>query len=213
MGPLITVLAFPFILMWGYGAAWWLSGRDVRALNGRAGLLLYASLLAIPLLAALLTRPELSWDPAPLWAIGGGLAGWALWHVRRLMGGLATTAPVWVGAPGWAGYLWLMVPVAYIVTAEEVVWRGYLLPKVGLVLSSLAFAAHHYFFGLRHTAFSFLAGLAWGGLFLGSGSLVPPVASHLVYNALAWRYMRSLGAHSSGTSSEPSAAKNPAPSA
>src|SRR5687768_17694688 len=32
--------SFPFILMWGYGAAWWLSGRDVRALSGRAGLLL-----------------------------------------------------------------------------------------------------------------------------------------------------------------------------
>src|SRR5687768_7659548 len=124
MDPLTTVLPFPFIPMWGYGAAWWLSGRDVRALSGRAGLLLYASLLAIPLLAALLTRPALSWEPAPLWTIGGGLGGWALWQVRRLIGGLATTAPVWVGAPGWVGYLRLMLLVACIVTAEEVVWRG-----------------------------------------------------------------------------------------
>jgi hypothetical protein len=61
---------------------------------------------------------------------------------------------------------------------------------LGLPLSAAAFALHHYHFGLRHVVFSFLAGLVWGGTFMLAENLWPSVASHLVYNALAWRHMR-----------------------
>lgn len=186
---LAIVLCFPALVTLGYAAAWLLAGRDPRALVGRAGLLLYASLLAVPLLAVVRTNPDLPWHPAPAWALGGVAAGWALWRVQRALA-RREAAPLWAGAAGWTGYARLMALVACLVVAEEVVWRGYLLAEVGLVASSLAFAAHHYFFGPRHVAFTALAGLAWGGLYLLSGSLVPPVASHLVFNVLAWHHLR-----------------------
>jgi membrane protease YdiL (CAAX protease family) len=83
-----------------------------------------------------------------------------------------------------------MLPVAVIVAIEEIVWRGFLQPQITLIPAAVAFALHHYFFGWRHVLFAFLAGIAWGLLFWASGSLWPPIASHLAYNILAWREMR-----------------------
>ncbi|MGL4550675.1 MAG: CPBP family intramembrane glutamic endopeptidase, partial [Gemmataceae bacterium] len=160
------------------------------------GLVLYASLLAVPLLAVVLDGAALPADPAPPWTAGGVLAGWALWRARRALSS-SDAAPVWAGAPGWGGFVRLMTLVTFIVAAEEAVWRGFLVPRLGVGPAALAFAAHHFAFGPRHVAFTFAAGLAWGGLFVGSGSLVPPAASHLVYNALAWRHLRAA-AHQPG---------------
>jgi membrane protease YdiL (CAAX protease family) len=119
-------------------------------------------------------------------------AGLALWGVAVVLPrrAAADASPVWVGPGGRIGFLLLLVPVACIVLAEELVWRGFLMPKIGLILSSAAFALHHYHFGLRHVSFSFLTGLAWGGLFWAAGDLWPSIASHLSYNALAWRHLR-----------------------
>lgn len=186
-----VVLCFPLLLTAGYGLAFHLSGRDVRFVAGRPGFVLYLSLLSVPLVAVLFTRPELPWTVSLIWLPAGAASGLVLWWLQCNLPGRTPDASsvVWTGPPGWMGYLLLLVPVAYIVVAEEIVWRGFLLPRVGLVLSSLAFALHHYIFGLRHLVFSFLAGLGFGGLYL-TGSLWPPIASHLVYNALAWRHLR-----------------------
>jgi membrane protease YdiL (CAAX protease family) len=192
------VLGFPLILTAGYGLAFVLSGRNVRLLGGAVGFLLYIALLTIPLIAVLLARPNLpgsalAWLPAtPWWLVAGAAAGLALWGVQLAAPGRTpdASATVWVGPPGPGGFALVMLPVCYVVFAEELVWRGFLVPEVGMPLSAAAFALHHYHFGLRHIVFTIGAGLVWGALFLLADTLWPAVVSHLTYNALAWRWMR-----------------------
>jgi membrane protease YdiL (CAAX protease family) len=199
MVTLFVVLGFPLLLAVGYGLLFVLSGRDLRVVTGPAGFVLYLVLLTIPAGVVLGTysgraAEALAWPVSAMaWLTGGALVGLALWGVQRW--GLPGRTPeasdrVWVGPPGRVGFAVLLVPVAYIVLAEELVWRAYLMPELGLVLSAAAFALHHYHFGLRHVVFALLAGLVWGGLFALAESLWPAVTSHLVYNALAWRHMR-----------------------
>lgn len=196
---LLSVLGFPVILTLGYGCLFLFSRQNARLLVGPVGFALYPALLSVPLAAVLTThwdritealtfhRDQLIWVPLGL------LAGLLLWVVQlRILPGRTPDASerIWVGPAGRIGFALLMLPVAYIVFAEEVIWRAYLLPELGLALSAGAFAIHHYHFGLRHVVFSFLAGLAFGGLYRGAGELWTPIVSHFVYNALAWRHMR-----------------------
>jgi len=196
---LLVVLGFPLLLAAGYGLLFMLSGRDSRILTGPAGFLLYLVLLTIPAGVVLWMYPSraseaLVWHVSTTaWLPAAALAGFVLWGVQRR--GLPGRTPeassrVWVGPAGRTGFALLLVPVAYIVLAEEVVWRAYLVPELGLPLSAAAFALHHYHFGLRHVVFSLLAGLVWGGFFILAESLWPAIASHFVYNTLAWRHMR-----------------------
>jgi membrane protease YdiL (CAAX protease family) len=196
---LYVVLGFPLLLGVGYGLLFVVSGGNPRVMTGPAGFLLYLVLLTVPAGVVLGTHParvaeSLAWRVSALaWLPVGVVLGLALWGVQHW--GLPGRSPdastrVWVGPAGGVGFTLLLVPVAYAVLAEEVVWRAYLTLEVGLPLAAAAFALHHYHFGLRHTAFSFLAGLAWGGLFHFAANLWPAVASHLMYNALAWRHMR-----------------------
>jgi membrane protease YdiL (CAAX protease family) len=196
---LLVVLSFPLLLTAGYGLAFLLSGRNPRLLVGPVGFVLYLVLLTVPLAAVLVAQPGLpgevlGWRKGTAAWLAAGLGGGvALWGAQLVLPGRASAgAPsrVWVGPPGRAGFAVLMVPVAYVVLAEELVWRGFLLPRLGLLLSAVAFGLHHYHFGARHVVFASLAGLAWGGLFLAAGELWPAVAAHLAYNALAWRHLR-----------------------
>lgn len=190
------VLGFPLLLLLGYGGAYALL-RDGRALAGWGGLALYLALLAVPLIAVLAGDPGLlsrnfawgAWTPA--WMAAGAASGLALAGARWLLArGRSAEARVWPGPPGRLGYAAVMAVVASIVAAEEVVWRGYLQPEVGLVLAASAFALHHYHFGLRHVLFTFGAGLAWGALSLLEERLFGALSSHLAYNAVAWAWMR-----------------------
>lgn len=212
MLTLIVVLAFPLLVSAGYGLLFLLSGRNQHITIGPTGFLLYLLLVTIPLGFVLCTHPghissALVWRASTLlWVLPGGLAGIALWGVQ--MWGLPGRTPdaserVWVGPAGPIGYTLLLVPVAYIVLTEELVWRAYLIPEIGLLLSAAAFSLHHYYFGLRHVVFSFIAGLIWGAFFIVSESVWPAAVSHFAYNALAWRHMRrsrlAVLASSSGT--------------
>src|SRR5262249_36491767 len=154
-----------------------------------------------PLIAVLVASPELparvlAWDPvwSAVWLVVGLAVGVVLWAGQIALqrrGRVTDASPIWVGPPGRLGFGLLLVPVGCIVLAEELVWRGFLVPAIGLPLSSAAFALHHYAFGLRRVAFSFFSGLVWGGLFLlARGDLWPALASHLLYNALAWWHLR-----------------------
>jgi membrane protease YdiL (CAAX protease family) len=83
-----------------------------------------------------------------------------------------------------------------IVVGEEFLWRGVLIDGArttwdwsagqALALSAGAFGLHHYFFGLRNIILKTVHGAVWGGAFLITGSLIVPMMSHLVFNALAW---------------------------
>jgi membrane protease YdiL (CAAX protease family) len=196
---LLVVLSFPLLLAIGYALLFVLSGRDLSVMTGPAGFVLYGVLLAVPTGVVLATSASrvfesLVWRAAALpWISAGALVGLGLWGVQQwAMPGRTpdASARIWVGPRGWIGFAVLLMPVSYGVLAEEVVWRAYLVPELGLPLSAAAFALHHYHFGLRHVVFSFLAGLVWGGTFMLVENLWPSVASHLVYNALAWRHMR-----------------------
>jgi len=209
---LVVVLSFPLVLVLAYGLVFVLSGRDQSVLTGPAGFLLYVALLTIPVGVVVGTEADrvwsaLAWSASTItWLPAAALVGAVLWIVQRR--GLPGWTPeaserVWVGPPGRIGFALLMIPVTYIVLAEEAVWRAYLVPELGLPLSAGAFALHHFHFGMRHVVFALVAGLAWGGLFILAENLWPAVASHVAYNALAWRHMRRAASEGAGAVSSP----------
>ncbi|MEE1940885.1 CPBP family intramembrane glutamic endopeptidase [Streptomyces sp. TRM 70361] len=79
--------------------------------------------------------------------------------------------------------------------AEEVLFRGYLLTGLrgavplwaAVVLQAVLFGAHHASFGLRAVPAKAVHGLVWGALAAASGSLLPAVAAHLVFQVLVCR--------------------------
>jgi membrane protease YdiL (CAAX protease family) len=214
MLTLLLVLGFPLILLAGYGSLYLLLRRDREVLLGPAGFGLYLGLLTIPLAAVLASesfRVEYFFESGPwtpAWLAVGVLVGLLLAGFQALTLPAQTgEARVWTGPPGWGGFIVLMGSVAYIVVAEEVIWRGYLTmtlaggpltsrfpdglsPPVGLVLASAVFALHHYFFGVRHMVFAFAAGIVWGSLLFLEERLYSAITSHFVYNVFAWAWMR-----------------------
>lgn len=80
------------------------------------------------------------------------------------------------------------------VVCEEMLWRAFLIEaglgwgwSMGAVVavSSLAFGLNHLYFGLQNAAAKAVEGAFWAGLFL-TGGLLVAVASHLVFNLLAF---------------------------
>ena len=70
---------------------------------------------------------------------------------------------------------------------EELLFRGALQPRVGLVLASLLFACAHFVPRrelLPWTAFALLAGLFFGLLYKTTGNILAPVAAHTLVNAV-----------------------------
>ena len=71
--------------------------------------------------------------------------------------------------------------------AEELFFRGALLPRTGLFWSSVLFGCVHFVpqrTYLPWTAFAILAGFLFGGLYLWTGNLVAPVVAHIVINGV-----------------------------
>ena len=80
---------------------------------------------------------------------------------------------------------------------EEALFRGAMLPHLGLFLSSALFALPHIGPGVRFlpwTLTSFFAGLAFGGLFQWSGDLAGSICAHFLINLLNLRYITARGA-------------------
>ncbi|MYS77817.1 CPBP family intramembrane metalloprotease, partial [Streptomyces sp. SID5926] len=96
----------------------------------------------------------------------------------------------WAGAPRALLALGLLTGVG-----EEVLFRGYLLtglrealvPWAALVVQAALFGVHHASFGPRAVPAKAVHGLLWGALTLGSGSLLPAVAAHTVFQVLVCR--------------------------
>ena len=75
---------------------------------------------------------------------------------------------------------------------EELFFRGALLPQLGLVMSSVAFAALHVRPGLRFlpwTLMSFIVGLGMGQMAIGFGDLGAPIVAHFTINFLNLNYI------------------------
>lgn len=80
----------------------------------------------------------------------------------------------------------ILVLAASSAIAEELLFRGWLLPLAGIVISSLLFGVLHY--APRTSGMwvwvplAILMGLAFGGLFWGIGNLAAPIVAHWVIN-------------------------------
>lgn len=76
---------------------------------------------------------------------------------------------------------------------EELFFRGWLAPAIGIVLSSLAFGALHQVRGQGRFAWAGWAavlGASLAVLFAMTGSLVGPIAAHVAINAANLRFLR-----------------------
>lgn len=82
--------------------------------------------------------------------------------------------------------------------AEEVLFRGIVLPEtaedhgyaVALLATAAVFAFHHAVFGVPAVIGKSVAGLLWGGLSIGAGTIAPALLSHLTFQGLVYRRMR-----------------------
>ncbi len=76
--------------------------------------------------------------------------------------------------------------------AEELAFRGALVPSAGLVPAALLFALLHFRPQARFlpwTAMSFIVGLVFGALYIRFGDLGAPIAAHFTINFLNLRYI------------------------
>ncbi|MBI4512450.1 MAG: CPBP family intramembrane metalloprotease [Deltaproteobacteria bacterium] len=86
----------------------------------------------------------------------------------------------------------LLILAAASSVGEELLFRGALLPWLGLLPSSIVFALLHVGPGIRFlpwTASAFLAGLLFGQLFLWLGDLGAPIVAHFTINYLNLNYI------------------------
>jgi membrane protease YdiL (CAAX protease family) len=78
-------------------------------------------------------------------------------------------------------------------TAEELLFRGFLVPLVGVVFSSLAFGALHQVRGPARwgwMGWATVMGFVFATTFGLTGSLVGPIFAHVVINAVNLRLLR-----------------------
>jgi membrane protease YdiL (CAAX protease family) len=76
---------------------------------------------------------------------------------------------------------------------EEVLFRGLLVPAVGVVFSSLVFGALHQIRGQARWAWmgwATLMGLLFGAVFAATGSLAGPLVAHVAINHANLRFLR-----------------------
>ncbi|NNL87164.1 MAG: CPBP family intramembrane metalloprotease [Myxococcales bacterium] len=83
------------------------------------------------------------------------------------------------------GEAWWLALVSGV--AEEALFRGALQPQLGLLLTALLFGGAHFVprrpFAIW-AAFAVLAGVLFGLLYQATGSLMAPIAAHVVVNGL-----------------------------
>lgn len=92
-----------------------------------------------------------------------------------------------------AGDVTLVVLGVASAVAEELFFRGLLVPALGLAFSSIAFGALHQLRGRAGWAWAGWAavmGFLFGTLFLATGSLLGPIVAHAAINVANLRFIR-----------------------
>jgi hypothetical protein len=92
-----------------------------------------------------------------------------------------------------AGNVWLFAVALASAAGEELLFRGLLVPVVGVVLSSLVFGALHQIRGRARwgwMGWATLMGLLFGCIFAATGSLLGPIVAHAMINGANLRYLR-----------------------
>ncbi len=88
---------------------------------------------------------------------------------------------------------WLLALAAASAVGEELLFRGLLVPMLGVVLPSLAFGMLHQVRGPARwgwMAWATLMGLLFAVLYAATGSLAGPIVAHLMINGANLRYLR-----------------------
>lgn len=90
--------------------------------------------------------------------------------------------------------------LAVAATAEELLWRSGaitlltlgagLSPVRAVIATGVLFGLRHYHFGGANALLKIAHGLAWGSLFVLTGSVVPALVSHVTYDYFVWRRLR-----------------------
>ncbi len=143
------------------------------------------------------------------WLGTHGMASWLLSLGIGLLLGSTTIAatPAMVRRWRWARALHLALrPAVYragdaailavavaSATGEELLFRGLLVPLVGVVASSIAFGVLHQIRGRARwgwMAWATLMGMLFGGAFALTGSLVGPLLAHAAINHSNLRFLR-----------------------
>jgi membrane protease YdiL (CAAX protease family) len=94
----------------------------------------------------------------------------------------------------------LFVNLVLIAPSEEILFRGLLVPRMGLIPSSIAFGLLH-FVGYRawgEVVVATLFGLLLGWIFLHTGSLCGPWVAHALSNIISMNYIRRRRSRSPG---------------
>jgi membrane protease YdiL (CAAX protease family) len=187
-------------------------GTAVGALGRRRPALLILSAYAVLGAGAAALSAALGQDPVamPSWLGIGGPAAAALVSAGAgvCVGAITLAATrVLVRRAPWARALhealrpavqgaadgWLFALAAASAVGEELLFRGLLVPMLGVVLPSLAFGLLHQVRGPARfgwMAWATLMGLLFAVLYAATGSLVGPIVAHLMINGANLRYLR-----------------------
>lgn len=140
-------------------------------------------------------RSFTAWRQYVFLGIAGGIVGWmativltgllaGAWVKTQELPPMAEIPPVifWMAElPNWKKLL--IIGVAMVV--EEAFFRAFLQPRVGLWLSSALFAVSHWSYGLPFLVLGvFIVSLFFGWLFARTGSLLPPMLAHGLFNGV-----------------------------
>ncbi len=97
----------------------------------------------------------------------------------------ASILDIWKNAP-----LFLVYLLVVRVVAEEIFFRGFLVKKWGILVSTVLFAlAHAFYYSFVEVAGAFVLGLILAIGFKKGGNLFPVIATHFLYNLLALGFM------------------------
>lgn len=104
----------------------------------------------------------------------------------------------------------LLVNFMLIAPSEEILFRGLLVPRIGLIPSSIAFGLVHV---IGHRAWgevvvATLFGLLLGWIFLRTGSLLGPWVAHALSNIISMNYLHRRKSQFSGFVSMPLSKRN-----
>ncbi|MGH7297620.1 MAG: lysostaphin resistance A-like protein, partial [Polyangiaceae bacterium] len=92
-----------------------------------------------------------------------------------------------------AGDAWLFAIALASAAGEELLFRGLLVPVVGVVASSVVFGALHQIRGRARwgwMGWATVMGLVFGCMFAATGSLLGPIVAHAIVNGANLRFLR-----------------------
>jgi len=127
--------------------------------------------------------------------LGVGCGGWLVTVMVTSIAAAATAATGTISTPSEAPpivvwlvelpFLYRLIVVVVAMTVEEAFFRGFLQPRVGLMVSSVMFALSHFSYGLPFMVVGvFTISLVIGRTFERSGDLLPCIIAHGVFDAV-----------------------------